>query len=833
MSYQPFLISNFATGFDRERQPWLLPNDAQQELLDGFVYRGVWEKRLGYDPYADGQRGSAPYCESRMVHRINSEVIGAGDGSTLVYDATLAHIPVRRGTVSVSYTISATPHTATDNGLGVLTGTDLNSASSTIDYTTGAIHLVFTVAPDNATDITATYDYHQGLPVMGVMIYYTDSQVKEMIVADTTYVNRYNATTNRLDDISPDYSLSGSSHDFFSWVNYDSPNDNPRLLFVNNKKEIQRYDGTTVSPYPVYTAAGDPVSGADFDTGNGSAGPYTWSNSTPVAVFPTSVTITAGAQVVTDDGFGNLIGDGSGTIDYLSGATSVTFSLAVAGATPITIDYTPQTDPITTALHIFQFKDRLVVLAPTLNAKYLGKTILISGTGRFGDTFAQFFVKPDTTKVYVAGSGRIDISDDSFIDSADFNRDDLIVFTENSTWIQKYTGNDAVPFELNKIDNSRGTQAPHGTISYLNLTTGESPRGFIGCDGYSVERTDDKIPRFSYDDIDIDNFDLCFAGTVDEDRDHYLIYPSTNLDPALKSDQILITNYEEFNYSIYRIPLSCMGNFYNTQDITWDDLGPGGAYECNSWEEMALRFSTWDAFVYQNSTPIGIGGGHHGEITSLNESQSGDDNVKIRGISGTNSLAVTITTDYQQFQVNDYVYIAGIEGAVELNNKQGIVTDRTDNSLVVQIDTPIPYAFSAYTGGGEVVKVITFQSTTKKFNPFADSDKKVRCGWLYLYVTTTGTLITDTEGNPVDAILKVRVIVNDTEQPTTLTVPNSNYYEVNLTSHGEENGIKKWYKLWINQTGRFIQFELSNTQAGAQIQIQALMPGFAPVGRLV
>lgn len=828
MSYQPFLISNWATGFDRERQPWLLPTDAQASLLDGFVYRGVWEKRLGFDPFASGQRGGAPYCESRMVHRITAEVIGAGNGVTLVYSDTLDHIPVRRGTISVTYTIAATPHTATDNGLGVISGTSVNSALSTINYTTGAIHLVFTAAPDNATNITATYDYHQGLPVMGVMVYYTDAQLKEMIVADTTYVNRYNPTTNRLDDISPSYPLTGTSHDFFSWVNYNTPNDDPRLLFVNNKDSIQRYDGSTVSPYPVYTNAGDPVSGDDFSTGDGGT-TYDWDGSPgPVAVFPTSVTITAGAQVVTDDGFGNLIGDGSGTIDYLSGETTVIFSLVVAPATAITIDFTPQTDPITTALHIFQFKDRLVVLAPTLNSKYLGKTILISGTGRFGDTFAQFFVKPDTTKVYVAGSGRIDISDDSAIDSADFNRDDLIIFTEGSTWIQKYTGNDAVPFEMNKIDNSRGTQAPHGTISYLNLTTGESPRGFIGCDGYSVERTDDKIPRFSYDDIDIDNFDLCFAGTVDEDRDHYLIYPSTNVDPSIKSDQILITNYEEFNYSIYRIPLSCMGNFYNTEDITWDDLA---IYD--SWEEMALKYSTWDAFAYQNSTPIGIGGGHKGEITALNISQSGDDVVKIRGVSGVDSMAVTLTTDFQQIQVNDYVFIAGLDGSVELNNKQGIVLTRTDNSLVVQIDTPIPYTFSTYTSGGDLTKVIVFQTTTKKFNPFAESDKKVRCGWCYFYVTTTGTLITDTDGEPVDAILRVRVIVNDTEQPTTLTVPNSNFYEVNLTNHQAENGIKKWYKIWINQVGRFVQFELSNAQAGAQIQIHALMPGFAPVGRLV
>lgn len=41
MSYAGYLIADFATGFDRERQPWLNPDDSQFELFDGFVYRGV------------------------------------------------------------------------------------------------------------------------------------------------------------------------------------------------------------------------------------------------------------------------------------------------------------------------------------------------------------------------------------------------------------------------------------------------------------------------------------------------------------------------------------------------------------------------------------------------------------------------------------------------------------------------------------------------------------------------------------------------------------------------------------------------------------------------
>jgi hypothetical protein len=39
--HQGYLIGKFGTGLDRELQPWLLPDEAQSELLDGYVYKGV------------------------------------------------------------------------------------------------------------------------------------------------------------------------------------------------------------------------------------------------------------------------------------------------------------------------------------------------------------------------------------------------------------------------------------------------------------------------------------------------------------------------------------------------------------------------------------------------------------------------------------------------------------------------------------------------------------------------------------------------------------------------------------------------------------------------
>ncbi len=885
MTYQPYLISNFTTGFDKERQPWLLPHDAQDTLLDGYIYLGVWQKRQGYSQMATGQRGGSVYCESRMVHRLTGVALtGVINAVNQVFTGTLT-TPVRRGTVTVNGTVPV--QTFTDNGLGVFL--DGITPIGTINYTTGALSITLPAAPTAGT-VTVTYDYHPGLPVMAVMDWLDQTRVKQLIVCDTRYVNRYNPATNRLDDISPSYTFTGDATNFFSWTDYPDPNGLQRLLFVNFKDPIQQYSGSAVTPYNIYTLSNTVTATPSGVVGDGTAGPYTITTPANTGILPGSLTIDTllpAPQTVTDDQFGNLQGDGTGTVDYLNGVIVVTFNAVVAIGDPIVLTYQQLTDPIDTALHIYQFKDRLVVVNIIDGAGVnFGLRILISGTGAFGDIFT----------VDAIGAGFIDIPDQDFILAGDFNRDDLILFTESSTWVCKYTGNDVVPFTLDKLDESRGSQAPYGTITYLNRTSAESTRGLITCDGYSVTRADMRLPDYSFNAIDQDHFAQCFAGAVDEDRDHYLIHPSPNNEI---SDVILVTNYQEDNFAVYRLPLSCMGNFFGSFKVTWNDLVPP---TYNNWDDLARVYGNWNEFSFAKGGPFSVGGGHKGQITRLNVTELEDYPVKIRDITIIDDITLRVTTDFQQYPEGSFIFLNGIDGMVQANNKQAqIVSIVTANyTFDLGIDTE---GFSAYTSGGEASQVIVFQSKTKKFNPFAGSNKKVRCGWVYFYVSTTGTnltinrnifgaskavecvinspnhgyttgtqvyidgvqgmtelnglyyFITVIDANnfsldfvnstgfttytgsgftsvPDPAKLLINVIVNDTEEPT-LVQPFPQAYEVNLTSEEASQGIKKWYKLFINQVGRFVQFEVINAQAGAKIEIQAIMPGLLPTGRLI
>ena len=372
MSYQPFLIANYATGLDRELQPWLLPNDAFVDLFDGFVYRGVTSKRNGYSGFANGLKST--YTESRMVHTLGPvNMTGVIDGINQTFTASLT-TPVSRGSVQVDG--SNPVQVLNDDGDGTFTG----DGTGTIDYTTGAVSITFTTAPAVASTVTITYDYFPGLPVMGIMSFYPSDNVRQLVVADTDFVNIYDSATDRLVDVSPAAPYNGTSTDFWSWVNYADAASTPRLLFCNgvNGDVIQQWDGTTVTNY------------------------------------------------------------------------APTFAVGTLNAR-----------------QMFNVRDRLV-LFQTIEAGVLyPRRIRISGTGANSDVF-------DTT---ATGAGFIDIPDNTWFFGAAFNRDDVLFFTESSTWMLKYTGNDVTPFVLEKIDGSRGCASAFSVISYLNRTMAASPIG--------------------------------------------------------------------------------------------------------------------------------------------------------------------------------------------------------------------------------------------------------------------------------------------------------------------------------------------------------------------
>lgn len=88
------------------------------------------------------------------------------------------------------------------------------------------------------------------------------------------------------------------------------------------------------------------VSAEVLATGDGGTAAYTGTLAAAIPVEPGSLVVTDGVESFRDDGCGRLVGDagGSGTIDYQTGAYSVTFDTNVGNGTDVTADYLTAVD---------------------------------------------------------------------------------------------------------------------------------------------------------------------------------------------------------------------------------------------------------------------------------------------------------------------------------------------------------------------------------------------------------------------------------------------------------------------------------------------------------
>lgn len=89
-----------------------------------------------------------PYYSSPLVE---GETIGTGTGSQTEFTPNFSYTPVKAGSVAITDGIS----TITDDGNGNLVG----DGTGTIDYSSGAVDVVFTNAPSNAAVVEANYEY--------------------------------------------------------------------------------------------------------------------------------------------------------------------------------------------------------------------------------------------------------------------------------------------------------------------------------------------------------------------------------------------------------------------------------------------------------------------------------------------------------------------------------------------------------------------------------------------------------------------------------------------------------------------------------------------------
>jgi hypothetical protein len=377
---------------------------------------------------------------------------------------------------------------------------------------------------------------------------------------------------------------------------------------------------------------------------------------------------------------------------------------------------------INTARIIVPFKNRLLLLNTiegSTNVAFVNRC-RYSQNGSPLATGAFY----EQNQVGALGGGFIDAPTSEEIVSAEFLKDRLIVYFERSTWELAYTGNEVLPFVWQKINTELGAQSTFSSVPFDKAVLNVGDSGFHACNGYNVDRIDERIQKEVFT-INNSNNGLKRVHGI---RDYYeqlvyWTYPSVeNTSSQVFPDAFFTYNYENQTWSVSDDTFTCFGYFEQQMGLTWEQA-------TMSWQEANF---TWGSGLVQARARRVCAGNQQGYVLLLSgELSSNAGALQITNISYSAPL-ITITAINHNFRVGDYVKIEGALGITGLENIYKINSVPTVNTF-----TLIGSFTGIYTGGGTLARISEIYIRSKEWNPYIDKGLNVAIDQIDFQVNKT------------------------------------------------------------------------------------------------
>jgi len=826
--YKSQLLWEFKTGLEKDKIPPLLPNDAFELLENAYLYRKRIKRKQGAGFLGRLQRsftsvsiGTSP---ASATFSFNLFTAFNTNNPTIIINETPPQAQINPGSVI----ITDGTDTFTDQGNGFLKRQD-GDLTSTINYSTGAVTLNRTI--DTAIPFTASFGYFPGLPVMGMPTQELVAiNADRLIDFDMTYAYQYSNSLNAFQE-TPSIMVArwhGSNSNFFWAENAFSNNAGTGTLFVTN--DTAAFQGYRVSNVTIVDATHFDVttSGANiiqvgdftyFDQMAAGTNPALFNGITgtvTIAGNPFTVLVPATAGFVYGGGPPNGVvidqnrviatsGDG---IRWYDGVTWSNFQPPV-NATNFLIG----------CLIIFYYRDRLVVFQPieTTQIGGLGANTFYQ-RGRWCQNGTPFYAsnpipsglssQSNAWRDDVPGKGGfVDAPTTERIISASLIKDNMIVRFERSTWRFRYTGNEELPFQWERINAEFGASS---TFSGVNFDVGPidvGSRGITQTDGISVLRIDNIIPD------EVFEFENENAGPQRiwgiRDFDEQIVYWNfpNDVENGIFPNRILLYNYRDTSFAVLIDSYTAFGYWQSFNDLVWQDAK-------FSWESANFE---WDSATNQALYSKVVGGNQQGYVMILQELASNQQSLRIENIiQGVNSAQIQSTN--HNLSNTDYIKPQGILGAGAFLNGivyAVVVIDANNyylyqyNNLTLLFDSPVGGVTGTYLGAGEICRVDNFRIRTKKFNPNIQQGAATRLGYadFYIDVTEQGQFIVNYYVDDNDSTPVNQPPLNPGNDP--LINPNSNVVETYLNAFETRGQNRVWHSLYDSCIGSFFQLEMT------------------------
>lgn len=696
--YTPLAITYAQSGMVKDRDAFVLSDDAYQNLENIYQWRGRLRRRQGYDLLGRLRRNLTAQTQTVANGTVNYNIADILSS----FKASEPKASLAKGSLTLTIDKLGNNVVFGENGTGLIT------RSSGIAYDVLAAQAITGISQAASAVIIIT-----GHTFIIGSKFLVQSVIGMVEINDTvvtvTAINAGVDVTVSLDTTTfTTYSSGGTANG--SFVNYNSGEIN--LTF----------DSLGIPP--------------NLDTVEADFGYYP---SLPAMGIPNRELndINAEQTVVFDTKYSYYFSNTLGYFDELPATTATTWSSTVTGADrnffwganywrtsdqnqyywatnfnlgstrdPIRIydgtdwhDFQPYLDAAGTSKleqcrMIIPYKGRLVVLN-TWEGNTLALAVQYPQRARWSQNGAPFSSVPSGTipvateewRSDVKGrGGYVDAPTNQHIVSAKFVRDLLIVGFESSTYALRYTGNEILPFVWDRINTELGAESTFATVGFDKGVMSIGDKSINFCDGNNVERADESIPdevfklNNSFDpSSDINDGPKRVHGIRDFfERIVYWTFPSAD-NNAKFPDRLLVFNYHNETWSIFTDSFTCFGQFQRFNDTTWASIK--GTWQANN--------DPWVTAKLQSQFPDIVAGNQQGFVLQLNKEVDNESSLQISAITG-GSNAVSLTVQDHNLQARELIKVVDIigTGALEMNNRIFIVSDVPDANSIVLYEKP-------------------------------------------------------------------------------------------------------------------------------------------------
>lgn len=473
----------------------------------------------------------------------------------------------------------------------------------------------------------------------------------------------------------------------------------------------------------------------------------------------------------------NNINDANNPMRYSDNLTWTTFA--------------PQLDSVPNflfqALILIPYYGRLLALNVT-EGTAIGTSINIGNRCRFSQIGNP--IQADSWRSDLFGKGGfIDAPTSEAIVSATFFKNTLIVGFERSTWQLRYVGEYGLPFLWERISSDFGCESTFSAVLFDQGVLQVGDRAITSSTSINVQRIDEKIPDIVFSFHNEENGISRVYGIRDFQKElvYWTYNESNDNDNSTLVNKfpntVLLYNYRNNTFSLFRENVTCFGTFQSSTGITWGRLDI-------FWNDPLV---TWADLIDQSLFPSIVCGNQEGYIHYYGYTLPDERSMAITAVNLT-TTPIQLTIRNHNLQNGEIIYITGmlfvdvfgVPLTTNLNDTIYSVSvidadtiglffwdNMIDPHQYVNNFTFTPVTTATYIGGGELALFPKLDVQTKDFNPFQAMGYQ-------LFISYIDFLM---DASP-NAQMSVKLIINSSQQVVGNVLVGNKNIETSLTANG-------------------------------------------------